>query len=57
MEIINRTGSDRVFIDRENDVEIPLPMNQVVEVNNTIGETLLKIGGFEIVKRKRRVTK
>lgn len=59
MQIVNKTGSNRVYIDREKNENISFPKDQPVEVDGTTGDILLKIDGFEVVKeeKKRRVNK
>ena len=54
MQIINKTGSNRVYIDRVNNRDISFPKNQPVEVDDTTGGILLKIDGFEIVKEEKK---
>ena len=54
MQIINKTGSNRVYIDREKNENISFPKDQPVEVDDTIGNILLKIDGFEVVKEEKK---
>lgn len=54
MKIVNKTGSDRVYIDREKNENISFPKNQPVEVDDMTGGVLLKIGAFEVVKEEKR---
>ena len=54
MQIVNKTGSNRVYIDRENNRDISFPMGRVVEVDDTTGNILLKIDGFEVVKEEKK---
>ena len=53
MQIVNKTGSNRVYIDREKNENISFPKDQPVEVDDTTG-ILLKIDGFEIVKEEKK---
>ena len=57
MQIVNKTGSNRVYIDREKNENISFPTGQPVEVDDTIGNILLKIDGFEVVKEEKKKKK
>ena len=54
MQIVNRTGSNRVYIDREKNENISFPKDQPVMVDDMTGDILLKIGGFEVVKEEKK---
>jgi len=57
MQIVNKTGSNRVYIDREKNENISFPEGQPIEIDDTIGDILLKIDGFEIVKEGKKKVK
>ena len=57
MQIVNKTGSNRVYIDREKNENISFPKDQPVEVDDTTGNILLKIDGFEVVKEGKKKKK
>ena len=57
MQIVNRTGSNRVYVDREKNENTPFPEDQPVEVDDTTGGILLKIDGFEVVKEENKKVK
>ena len=54
MQIVNKTGSNRIYIDREKNENISFPKDQPVEVDDTTRNILLKIGGFEVVKEEKK---
>lgn len=54
MQIVNKTGSNRVYIDREKNENISFPKDQPAEVDDTTGDILLKIDGFEVVKEEKK---
>ena len=57
MQIVNKTGSNRIYIDREKNENISFPKNKNVEVDDTTGNILLKIDGFEVVKEEKKMKK
>lgn len=54
MQIINKTGSNRIYINREKNEDISFPKDRSIEVDDTTGDLLLKIDGFELVKEERK---
>jgi len=57
MQIVNKTGSNRIYIDREKNENISFPKDQAIEVDDTTGGILLKIDGFELVKEEKKKKK
>lgn len=57
MKIVNKTGSNRIYIDRERNENISFPKDQAIEVDAAIGNILLKIEGFEVVKEEKKKKK